>query len=292
MERENTSWTIGEKIDELFETRTFFYLHNFERAKEEALQVEPSSPLLAQEKRVLLARINVALGNYEEVIQNCHDDDPIDKVVKWYALYMKNPSERPHILQQVSDLIASNPTGLDQLLIAYMLVHHGNYPQALELLQHHPTLETAALEVEVLLKMNRIDLAKILTERLNQLEGDAVLTHLTTAWVYLAQGSYREAEYIFSELSERHGSSDMLLNGLATAYLGQGKYQESDNILQELISKNPNYAPALVNCIITSCHLSKPQEQIEAYRKQLKRVAPDCFWLKELETFEQSCSHL
>ncbi|GJD07263.1 RNA polymerase II transcription factor B subunit 2 [Galdieria sulphuraria] len=281
-----------EKIDDLFETRTFFYLHNFERAKEEALQVQPG-PELAQEKQALLARIEIAQGNYDEAIQSLEEDNKDDsKVLKWYAIYLKDASERPNILEQVNDLIESNLSGGNQIVTANILVHEGRYEQALELLQRQPTLETAALEVEILLRMNRLDLAKILTERLNQLEGDAVLTHLTTAWVYLAEGSYREAEYIFAELSERHGSSDMLLNGLATAYIGEGKYQEADNILQELVAKNPNYPPALVNCLVTSCHLSKTKEQMDAYRRQLKRVSPDCKWLKELESFEERLSLL
>ncbi|GJQ11110.1 hypothetical protein GpartN1_g2901.t1 [Galdieria partita] len=282
--------TIGEKIDDLFETRTFFYLHNFERAKEEALQVQPG-PELVKEKQALLARIEIARGNYDEAIQSLEDKDD-SKVLQWYAIYMKEPSERPNVVQQVSDLIGreSSLSGVNQILLANILVLEGHHEKALELLQHHPTLETAALEVEILLRMNRLDLAKILTERLNQLEGDAVLTHLTTAWVYLAEGSYREAEYIFAELSERHGSSDMLLNGLATAYLGQSKYQEADNILQELVAKNPNYPPALVNCLIISCHLSKTKEQKDAYTRQLKRICPDCKWLKELESFEERLS--
>lgn len=206
---------------------------------------------------------------------------------------MKDPLERSSILQKVNELLENNNiSGVNQIALVNILIHEGLYGRALELLRYQPTLETAALEVEILLRMNRLDLAKILTERLNQLEGDAVLTHLATAWVYLAEGSYREAEYIFAELSERHGASDMLWNGMATAYLGQGKYQEADTLLQELVTKNPNYAPALVNCLITSCHLGKSKEQVDAYRRQLKRVSPDNIWLKELESFEERLNTL
>lgn len=60
---------IRERIDDLFETRTFYYLHNFERAKEEALQIQPSADL-EQERRALLVRISIAQGNYEEVCKS------------------------------------------------------------------------------------------------------------------------------------------------------------------------------------------------------------------------------
>eukprot|EP00871_Galdieria_phlegrea_P001310 jgi/Galph1/217/GphlegSOOS_G4919.1 len=283
--------SLVEKVDELFEARTFFYLQNFPRAKEEALSSEPSSAELVLEKQVLLGRIDIAQGNYDEVIDSQKDATNEDLMaLRQYAVYLKNPIDTASaIQQQIQDWMQSNKGdigGAKQILYASILVHHGQYEQALELLRHSPTLETAALEVQILLGMNRIDLAKKLVERLNQLEGDAILTHLTTAWLYLAQGAYREAAYIFSDLSERHGSSDMLMNGIITTHLGEQRYQDAENILKELLARNPNHPQALLNCILCGLQLRKPKEQVDVYKQQLKRIWPDCPWLKELEQME------
>jgi len=100
-------------------------------------------------------------------------------------------------------------------------------------------LLSQALQVEVLLKISRIDLARKQLQVMKNSEDDATLTQLTEAWlnIYLGGEKTQEAFYIFQELAEKHSITVRLLNGKAVCHIHSGRFAEAEDLLMEALER-------------------------------------------------------
>ena len=222
------------------------------------------------EKNVYMYRAYLALKKFgvvrDEIGPSSH---PLLQPLKTLMAYIQsenNPSKRAAVAEDVEKSAqsgeAANTTSI--LVNATILYHEGNFETALRVLHASPSdhLESMALRLQALLKMDRVDLAKKELKAMQERDDDATLTQLAQAWVnmHLGGDKIQDAYYIYQELIDKHGSTPLLLNGQAASYIGQEKFDEAEAALQEAVEKDPNNVDTLINLIVLSQQTGKPTE--------------------------------
>lgn len=161
-----------------------------------------------------------------------------------------------------------------------------------------PDLECFALQLQCLLKINRVDLAKNTLVKMQEKDDDATLTQLASAWLFIEQGGEKlqDAYYIFQDFCDKFVATSLLLNGQAVCFIAQEKYEEADAALRNSLDKDPNNLDTLINLIALTQHYNvsgKPNEDvINRLLSQIKDAHPQCTLVSELERKEQEFERL
>jgi coatomer subunit epsilon len=121
------------------------------------------------------------------------------------------------------------------------------------------------------LKVNRINQAEKVLKKMMDINEEATLTKLISAYVSLSIGGDKsqDAENTFQELIEKYGETVTLLNGKAACYLQIGDYQKAHKELLKALSKRSNDPETLINLIVCSQHLKKSTDLIQRYLRYL-----------------------
>mmetsp|Transcript_2955 Transcript_2955/g.5194 ORF Transcript_2955/g.5194 Transcript_2955/m.5194 type:complete len:297 (-) Transcript_2955:656-1546(-) len=270
-------------MDDLFELRNYFYMGNFSAAITEGQTIALESEANKIERDSILARISIENKEYDAVI-NAIDPSSASiamQAVRLLALFQKDPQgsadvARFTLKEWISDPVSgSNPLLL--LIAANVLGHLEDWDDALRCAHRGETLEHRALLIQLLLKIDRVDVAAKELAAMKSIDEDNTLSQLASCWVGIAQGtkeSVQEALYTYQELLERHGATELILNGIAVCHLSLKQYADAERVLQESIAKNPSNPDTLVNLISVAQHRNKPAELVQRYRSQLIAVSP------------------
>nr|CAD7588005.1 unnamed protein product [Timema genevievae] len=268
------------EVDELFDTKNAFYIGNYQQCINEAQKAKPSSPAVQLERDIFLYRAYIAQKKYRVVLDEISGVSPPElQPLKLLAEYFAVPSKRDTLVskldQQASGNVdVNNYTSI--IVTATIYYHEGNFEAALRILNQADYLEwsviVSALTLQIYLKINRVDLAIKEMKSMQEKDDDATLTQLAQAWVNIAMGGdkLQDAYYIFQEMTDKHSSTPLLLNGQAVCFIGQGKYEEAEAALQESLDKDSNNPDTLINMIVLSQHLGKPPEVSNRFLSQLK----------------------
>ena len=178
-----------------------------------------------------------------------------------------NSTSREGAIAQITEWLSSSDDGESSLKLFLSILHAGdnNVKEALKVVLGSSHLEHQAMAVQLFLKMDRPDLAQKTHKSMMVADEDSTLTQLAAAWVHVATGKPLEACYIYDELSDKHGPSPMLLNGLAAAKMHCGEYAEAETVLQDALSKTAGDADTLANLIVVSQHLRRSEDVVNRY---------------------------
>merc|ERR1712127_780049 len=131
---------------------------------------------------------------------------------------------------------------MGSVLLASCYYHKGDTDGAMRALSGavSDSLEIKALMIQCLLSIDRVDLARKEMRKMQELDEDATLTQLASAWCSLFVGGEKlqDSYYTFQELADKTKSTSLLLNGMAAAYLGQN--QQDDNCAETLVNAIKN----------------------------------------------------
>jgi len=279
--------------DELFEVKTQFYIGNYQTAINEAQKAK----LPTIESKILrdffVYRSYIALKKFSVVNSEINSGSPTElQPLKILAEYFSQPSKRESIVLKLDEQISGN---LDVNNYVFLLVAgtiyyaEGSFETALKVLHQSDNLECRALILQTQLKMDRLDLAKKELKTMQEIDDDAVITQLASAWLNLQLGGdkLQDAYYTFQELADKNASTALLLNGQATCFISQGKYEEADSSLQEALEKDSNNTDTLVNLVVLSQLSSKAPEVCNRYLSQLNDSAPDHPLVKDFAAKER-----
>lgn len=186
-------------------------------------------------------------------------------------------TQQEAILDRLKSLASSGEPGpTAQLMAAQTCLAAGQTKEAYGFVQNWNTLEAMATKLQILLKIDRLDLAKQQLEIMrSKFDEDSVLTLLSSVYVHLATGSSAagEAEHTINGLAEQYGPSVFLLNLLATALAMQGDYAAAETKLQEALRDFAEIQPqhdTLVNLIAVYYQLNQTA-QANAMLQQLSQ---------------------
>ncbi|KAJ8977580.1 hypothetical protein NQ317_008413 [Molorchus minor] len=286
-----------EIVDELFEIKNYFYIGNYQQCINEAQKLrKPSSPEVAVQRDIFTYRSYMAQNKFLVVLDEISLTSPEEiQPLKMLAEYLSAKPKRESILSNLDAQISANASNETLILVAATVyMNEGNLEAAYRVLHASESLEAMAFIVDILLKLDRVDLARKKLKEMQDKDDDATLTQLAQAWINGAAGGEKlqDAYYIYQELVDKYGSTPLLLNGQAVTFIGQAKYEEAEAALQEALDKDANYPDTLVNMIVLQRHIGKAPEIANRYLSQLKDANPDHPYIQDLKQKESEFSRI
>ncbi|EDL90673.1 coatomer protein complex, subunit epsilon (predicted), isoform CRA_a [Rattus norvegicus] len=157
------SGSSGE-VDELFDVKNAFYIGSYQQCINEAQRVKLSSPEREVERDVFLYRAYLAQRKYGVVLDEIKPSSaPELQAVRMFAEYLASENRRDSIVLELDremsrSVDVTNTTFL--LMAASIYFHDQNPDAALRTLHQGDGLECTAMTIQILLKLDRLDLAR------------------------------------------------------------------------------------------------------------------------------------
>ncbi|XP_066064643.1 coatomer subunit epsilon isoform X3 [Chamaea fasciata] len=218
------------EADELFDLRNNFYIGAFQAAINEAQRAKPSGPQREVERDVFLYRAYIAQRKFGVVLDEIKANaSPELQAVRMFAEYLAKDNQRDSIVAELDKKMSKSldVTNCTFLLMAASIYCHDQNPEAaLRALHQGDSLECLAMMIQILLKLDRLDLARKELKKMQEQDEDATLTQLATAWVNLSlDSSHPETLLNLVVLSQHLGKAPEVTN----RYLSQLKDAHKDH---------------------------------------------------------------
>lgn len=275
--------------DPLFGVRNAFHLGHYQKAINEAPGAKVKTDAQRIERDTFIYRAYLAQGNYQLPLDEIKTNAPPQLLaVRALALYQRG--DKDGAKQEVS----GGGDGIRAIVACTIALLEGNLDEAWRCVHAASALEARSLLAQVLVRMERIDLAEKVVAAMKTEDEDNIVTQLAIAWTGVAAGGadrLHEAEGIAQELLDKYGPTPTLLNLLACANMLQGKFEAAEANLLEALESNAKHPDTLANLIVVCAHLKKTAEG-GRFQAQLKQYAPNHAMLQSQKTLEESYARL
>jgi len=207
--------------DRVFAVRNNYYLGAYQTAINEGADLEDLSELDSIERDYFTYRAYIAQGSCQVVIDEIHNDAATAlQGVKLFAQLLSSDTQKDAVLEQLQGWLADPVSNSNPYLLAMagcIYLHVGDLAEALKAVHSTSSLELFAIQIQCLLKLDRVDLAERQVKSMQAMDDDATLTQLATAWVDMAIGGAKvqEAFHIYQDLGDKYTWTNALYNGLA-----------------------------------------------------------------------------
>lgn len=135
----------------------------------------------------------MAQNKFLVVLDEIHGASPEEiQPLKLLAEYLHNKQKRESVVAQLEQKLSGSGNINDTLVLvaATIYQHEGNFEAAYRVLHSSESLEAMSFIVDILLKLDRIDLARKKLKEMQDKDDDATLTQLVQAWINIAAVSY------------------------------------------------------------------------------------------------------
>eukprot|EP00727_Mastigamoeba_balamuthi_P013392 m51a1_g8676 putative coatomer epsilon subunit isoform 1 (294) ;mRNA; f:151840-153318 len=279
--------------DELFEVRNLFYLGNYQGSINKANKLNPSNASVKLDRDIYVYRASIALRNTQIVLDETESlaaTSVPHAAARALALYQTSPQEALAIIQPwLADTATLVSHQAVQLIAAIILYGEGRLDDAMRALHHQPSsLEGMALMVQLYLAVNRPELAENQLRAMQQIDDDSPLTQLAAAWSLLNAGGdkVQEAQLTFQELSDKYGSTPLLLSGLAACAMRGMRWADGERLLLEAQEKGARDAETMANLVVCSMHMAPGSSTSQRYLSQLRSSFPNHPFLARASAFD------
>ncbi|KAJ9088454.1 hypothetical protein DSO57_1022935 [Entomophthora muscae] len=299
----------GETNSLLYGAQNLFYYGSYQAAINECSNIQPQ--LKGQDLfdlKFLLYRSYIGLKKYNLVLGETEKQDTPE--LKGIYLFAKASATKASDLEAKTKIVdelfelakdGSNILNVNlQILSSIAGFSVDKLEPALKAVSLQPKhLECVAIKVQILLHLDRVDLAQKELTAAKSWADDVPLIQLIEAWIGLRLGGqkFQEADAIFDELSQQSFAKTVkLLNCRAVANMHLGQIQEAEEFLQEALNKDGDDPETLANLIVCSTLNNKPSDIRERYVSQLREVEPHHPYLESFDSksllFEECASKI
>jgi len=278
--------------DFLFSVKTTFYIGAYRQCVKEAQKSQAPDQTIALERDIFMYRAYLGEGKHGLVLDEVSGrKGPEFRALTLLAKYLQSPANKEGVMAQVNEVLEAGGASLSPdtvaLLCANIFMLDGDNENALRITHSASSIDCMALTAQILLQINRVDLARKEVKKMQDLDEDATVSQLSLAALYIATGQdkIQDAFYIYQELAEKFTPTPLLLNGMATCYILQGKLEMAEDILQKALDKESNHPETLINLYVVSQCLGAG-ESAKRYFSQLRDAHKDHRFVTDLAAKE------
>ncbi|CAK5123025.1 unnamed protein product [Meloidogyne enterolobii] len=238
-------------VDSLFDVRNNYYLGAYQQCINEAQIVNCKTDEERLKKDYFLYRAYIALKKSSIPLSEINSNSGPELVaLRRLAEYFNNGEKRSEIIRQVTselEQVDSEGNEYVNLINATIFLQEDvrffleiskfqdaeNALRFISRISDQTSLECLSMKIQCLLKLWRIDLALAELKKMQEVDEDATIVQLATAWVYMAMGKdkIKDAFYIFQEMVDKYGATPTLLVSQSSCLIQQQKYEDAEKLL-------------------------------------------------------------
>jgi tetratricopeptide (TPR) repeat protein len=257
---------------DLIELENNFGLGNYQYVINEASNPELISSLSSQDKlkvKVLLYRAYLTQHKYTFVMEQIQPTDPDSLIaIQLLAMFLASPDRQSEIMVQVNAVAKhAEKEPVLSVVLATIFYLYGDFQKALELVSvFERNLECVMFSVQLLLQINRPDIARTKVMNLKGINLDSVLTNLSESWIGIQTGEpgkYEEGFYLYEELITGNLKTSKLLCAKGVCLLHAGRFGDAQKCFEESLEIDANHEESLMNMVVCLSYLLDDQKEHE-----------------------------